>query len=120
MAATVEGVEKLTTRLKKISQSAVNDIEQALITSALFVERDAKIKAAVDTGTMRSEITHKPGGIGTDSPYVDVISPVEYSVHVEFGTSKQAAQPFMYPALIENKSKILKEIAKALKKGVGL
>ena len=116
----IEGQNQLKERLKKIGVTAKNDIEQALVNSALIVERDAKIKAPVDTGLMRSAITHSLGNEGTNNPYTEVISPTEYSKHVEFGTSKQAAQPFLYPALVENKSKILKELAKAFKKGCGL
>lgn len=116
----VEGQEQLEQKLKKVSSTIKNNIEQALVNSALIVERDAKIKAPVDTGLMRSTITHSLGNEGTNNPYAEVISPTEYSKYVEFGTSKQAAQPFLYPALVENKSKILKELAKAFKKGVGL
>ena len=118
--AVVEGQKELAAKLKKIEKVATNEIEQALVNSALMVERDAKIKAAVDTGRMRSAINHKLENAGTNNPYVKIISPVEYSKFIEFGTSRQPAKPFMYPALIENKSKILKELAKAFKKGAGL
>jgi len=120
MAATVEGQKELAAKLKKISQTATNDIEQALLNSALIVERDAKTKVPVDTGRLRGSISHKDENFGSDNPAVTVGTSVDYAKHVEFGTSRQAAKPYLYPALIENKSKILKELAKALKKGVGL
>lgn len=118
--ATVEGQKEIAARLKKIGQTATNDIEQALVNSALFVERDAKIKVPVDTGRLRSSLSHKAEDFGTNDPAVTVGTNVEYAKHVEFGTSRQSAKPYLYPALIENKSKILKEIAKAFKKGCGL
>jgi HK97 gp10 family phage protein len=117
---TIEGPKELSARIKKIGQTATGDIEQALVNSALFVERDAKIKAAVDTGRLRSSLTHTEENFGSDSPAVLVGTDVEYAKFVEFGTSKQAAKPYLYPALIENKSKILKEISKAFRKGCGL
>jgi HK97 gp10 family phage protein len=120
MATTIEGQKELAARLKKISQTATNEIEQALVNSALFVERDAKIKAPVDTGRLRSSLTHATEDFGSDNPAVTVGTNVEYAKHVEFGTSKQSAKPYLYPALIENKQKILREIAKAFRKGVGL
>lgn len=116
----MEGDKQIRERLKKIKKTVSNDIEQALVNSALIVERDAKINAPVDTGLMRSTITHNLGNEDTNNPYVDIISPTEYSKYVEFGTSKQPAQPFLFPAYNNNKQKILKEIAKAMKKGVGL
>jgi len=118
--ATVEGNKELKERLKKIEKTATNNIEQALINSALFVERDAKINAPVDTGRLRQSITHKAENFGSNNPAVTIGTNVEYSKYVEYGTSKAPAQPFLFPAYNENKQKILKELAKAFKKGVGL
>ncbi len=118
--ANIEGEEKVIARLKVISVTAKNDIEQALINSALIVERDAKIKVPVDTGRLRSSLSHETENFGTDNPTVTVGTNVEYGPYVEFGTSRQSAKPYLYPALIENKAKILKEIAAAFRKGCGL
>ncbi len=118
--AVVEGQKELAAKLKKISQTATNEIEQALVNSALFVERDAKIKAPIDTGRLKSSLSHKTENFGTDNPVVTVGTNVEYAPYVEFGTSRQSAKPYLYPALIENKAKILKEIAAAFRKGCGL
>ncbi len=117
---TIEGVKEVTARLEKINQTATNAVEQALLNSALMVERDAKIKVPVDTGRLRNSLTHATEGFGSQEPAVRVGTNVHYAKFVEFGTSKQSAQPYLYPALIENKSKILNELAKAMKKGCGL
>jgi HK97 gp10 family phage protein len=58
------------------------------------VEAHAKGNAAVDTGHMRNAINT----VGKGLTY-EVHSPAEYSVYVELGTSRMAAQPFMMPAL---------------------
>ena len=116
----IEGQKELQERLKKIESTAKTAIEQALLNSALIVERDAKINAPVDTGRLRSSIMHRDKDFGTNEPMIEVGTNVEYAPYVEFGTSKAAAQPFLFPALNSNKQKILKEIAKALKKGAGL
>lgn len=69
----------------------------------LLVVRRAKMKAAVDTGHMRSVIAMHPAGrVGAFMAEMDVVSHADYSVYVEFGTSKMAAQPFMGPALDES------------------
>lgn len=44
--------------------------------------------------------------IDNDGLGADVESRAEYSVHLEFGTSKMGARPFLQPALEENKNKI--------------
>lgn len=84
------------------------EVERAILTSAeaeryltglaLQVERAAKRYCAVDTGRLRSSISHgirrDPGGllavVGTN---------VDYAPYVEFGTRYMAAQPFLRPAL---------------------
>lgn len=118
--AEVQGQKELKDKLKKINRTAKNDIEQALINSALFVERDAKLNAPVDTGRLRQSISHESENFGSNNPSVTVGTNVEYAKIQEFGSSKQPAQPFLFPAYNGNKQKILKELAKAFKKGVGL
>lgn len=117
--AKIEGDKKLKEKLKKIQKSASNNLEQALLTSALFVERDAKINVPVDTGRLRNSISHETD-FNSTNPSVEVGTNVEYAKHVEFGTSRQSAKPFLFPAYNQNKNKILKELAKAFQKGVGI
>ena len=57
------------------------------------IEANAKARAPVDTGLLKSSIGASGGGL---SWRVD--SPVNYSVYQEFGTSKMAAHPYMIPA----------------------
>lgn len=116
----VDGVEQLKSNFKKISKTASNEVEQALINGALMVERDAKIKAPVDTGRLRQSLSYQEENFGSKNPAVKVGTNVDYAPPVEFGTSKMAARPFLRPAFNENKDKILKEIAKAMRKGCGL
>lgn len=116
----IEGQKQLQNNLKKINKKVKTDIEEALTNSALIVERDAKINAPVDTGRLRSSITHKENDYGSDNPSVEIGTNVQYAEAVEYGTSKQSAQPFLFPAYSGNKQRILKEFAKVFKKGVGL
>jgi HK97 gp10 family phage protein len=116
----IEGGRELAKKFSELRKEAENGLEEALVKSALFVERDAKINAPVDTGRMRASISHTNEGFGTDNPSVQVGTNVKYAPAVEFGTSKKPAKPFLFPAFNGNKQKILKELAKALKGGVGL
>ena len=56
-----------------------------------------------DTGYLAQNIVLQ---VDTDGMGVSVESRAEYSVFLEFGTSKMEARPFMFPALEENKKKI--------------
>ena len=87
---------------KKVEQAASSGLKRA----TALVERDAKILSPVLTGTLKRSITHE--FIGEHTTIVG--SNVEYAPHVELGTSKSAAQPFLRPALHKN----LKEIRKLL------
>jgi len=71
--------------------SKINKANKQIINKAcLMVERDAKILCPVDTGRLRSSITHEIEGtigrVGTN---------VEYARAVELGTEKQSPQPYI-------------------------
>lgn len=125
-----EGLDEILYKLDKISSNA--NIEEALGTCCAIVEKSAKQKAPKDTGALRRSITSKvEGNQGI------VFTPLEYAPYVEYGTglfaesggrkdvpwnyqddegkwhstSGQKPQPFMRPALEENKQ-IIKQILK--------
>jgi HK97 gp10 family phage protein len=114
------GERELRRRLEQMLPSVRNAIEQGLVESALLVERDAKIKAPVDTGRLRSGLSHVTEDFGSNNPAITVGTNVEYAKFVEFGTSRQSAKPFLYPALIENEQKIKRKLAEAFRRGLGL
>ena len=91
----------------KVIQSVENAKRGGLEAASLIVEADATLRAPVDTGNLRSSITHKvvsdeEARVGTN---------VDYAPWVEGGTSKMAAQPFLRPALDENENRVKKMIA---------
>lgn len=99
---------------RQVKLAVEKGIKLGLYTSALLVEGSATRLAAVDTGRLRGSITHRINNyealIGTN---------VEYAPYVELGTSRMAAQPYLEPALSNNKGNITKvlrnEIEKAIK-----
>lgn len=66
----------------------------------LDIQNRARELCPVDTGRLRSSIRAVDGKDAT-GVYVDVGTNVEYAPHVEFGTSRMPAQPYMRPALAE-------------------
>lgn len=130
-----EGLDGILGKLKKISSNA--NIEGALETCCAIVEREAKQLAPKDNGELRRSITSKvEGNQGI------VFTPLEYAPYVEYGTglfavsggrmdvpwsyqddegnwhstSGQKPQPFMQPALDNNKQTIKQILMEELTK----
>lgn len=118
------GKTSISQKLNNLSSEA---IKKALTKSALLVEADAKINCPVDTGLLRSSITHN-----VYDDYAEVGTNYSYAPYVEHGTGLfaeagngrqtpwsyqdadgqwhttigQQPQPFLRPALDANKQKI--------------
>lgn len=75
-------------------RAPLDEAKQELRKVALYIEQQAKVRCAVDTGLLRSSIVTRVVGDG-----VEVGTNVEYAPHVEFGTKYQEAQPFLRPAI---------------------
>ena len=86
---------------KKIEKSLINK----LILIGEFVEGEAKLRCPVDTGNLRDSIKYS---IDENEPAVLIGTNVEYAPYVEFGTVKMQAQPYLRPAVIENREQIMK------------
>ena len=74
--------------------------EDDLVRVGLRVQSRARSLCPVDTGRLRSSIVMRKGRDGRGF-YVEVGTSVNYAPFVEFGTSKQRAQPFLLPAVAE-------------------
>lgn len=86
--------------MEELLESPQGEVAAELLRLAIKVERRAKRLCPVDTGRLRASITHVllPSGRGLEAR---VGTNVDYAVHVEFGTSRAPAQPFLRPALAE-------------------
>lgn len=71
--------------------------------TAYAIERDAKVFSPVDTGNLRSSISTSFEGDGRFAVLIAEIGPTaDYARFVEEGTSVNAPQAFMGPALDRN------------------
>lgn len=128
-----DGLEDILDRLDKIENA--EGIYKALGKACALVERSAKRTAPKDNGELRRSITSEVKGLEGI-----VFTPLEYAPYVEYGTglfaeeggrkdvpwhyqddkgewhstSGQKPQPFMRPALNENRENILR----ILKEGI--
>lgn len=133
MSVRIEGIEALEAKLEGLVDES--KVQQSLTKACMIVERAAREKAPKDTGALKRSITHEVNGTTGV-----VFTPLEYAPYVEFGTglfaedggrkdvpwsyqddkgewhttSGQKPQPFMRPALQENKQRVLD----ALKEGM--
>jgi len=134
MSANISGLDGITNMLDSIEGNAIEGLGKA----CALVERAAKRKAPKGVGNLRRSIASTVEG--TEGI---VYTPVEYAPYVEYGTglfaeeggrkdvpwsyqdekgewhstSGMSPQPFLRPALNENKEKIMKVIKKAIKNG---
>lgn len=133
----IEGIEEVIAKLDDVVD--IQKVRQSMGKACALVERSAKQKAPKGTGELRRSITSKVeneagGVVGV------VFTPLEYAPYVEYGTglfaenggrtdvpwhyqddegewhttSGQHPQPFMRPALNENRT----EIVRILKEGI--
>lgn len=133
MSIEIEGLDDVLNRIEKLGDTS--NIEAALSQACALVERSAKQKAPKDTGKLRRSITSKIEGTQGI-----VYTPLEYAPYVEYGTglfaenggrkdvpwnyqddkgnwhstSGQKPQPFMRPALNENREKIVDLLGEAI------
>lgn len=84
---------------RRLYQGLQGDHEKALRRVAFLVERTAKIRCPVDTGTLRSSIHIVWTRDGQGRLAAEIGTQTEYATHVEFGTRRQPAQPFFRPAI---------------------
>lgn len=91
-----EELRALSASLKSAGATITHRASLVVRRSAIALASHARANAAVDTGFMQSSIdtAFDSGGLAA------IISPTaEYSVYVEYGTSRMPPQPFMSPAL---------------------
>lgn len=77
-------------------------LQKSVVESSIVVESSAKLRAPVKSGFMRGEIARI-----IEKFIAVIVARADYSIHVEKGTKRQAAQPFLLPGLINNVGKIL-------------
>lgn len=136
MNVEVKGVDELIVKLNNMTDES--KIQQQIGLACALVERSAKMKAPKDTGALRRSITSKVDGLTGI-----VFTPLEYAPYVELGTGLfaengagrkdvpwnyqddkgewhstrgQKPQPFMRPALNENRTEIIRIIKEGLDK----
>lgn len=93
-----------------IKQAAFSQIDRALQRVGLEAERNAKLGCPKDTGRLQNSISHT-----NDKNTVYIGTNVEYAAYVEMGTSRQDAQPYLEPAIVNHLQEYEEMIKRELK-----
>ena len=126
-----------------INSRNLNSIDNALAAgvskAAMLVQGSAKHKAPVDSGALRQSIRADKAKIQGENVTDTVSTNLEYAPYVEFGTGSRGqstntntevevsyrsdwrgnkAQPFLWPALRENRNNSIKVIREEVRKAV--
>ena len=126
----IDGIEEVLSRLDGLVDP--QRVRRAVGGACALVERSAKQKAPKDTGALQRSITSEVTEGGGQIEGV-VFTPLEYAPYIEYGTglfaekggrqtawryqddkgewhttSGQRPQPFLHPALEENRTEILR------------
>ena len=112
----VRGSEQLRRNLNRLGGAQRRPAQRdGLEAGARVVETHAKVLCPIDTGTLRNSIM-----VDEVTPDRAIIAPhTDYAEHVEFGTSRQAAQPYMRPALDQHEAEIIDAVERTVAAFVG-
>jgi len=104
---TVTGSDTLRRNLARLAGAERRQAQtDGLEAGARIVETHSKLLCPVDTGFLRNSIQ-----VDSVTATEAIIAPhTEYAEHVEFGTERQAAQPYMRPAIDEHEGEIVAAI----------
>ena len=106
----VQGMDKL---VKKLGQNGSLDaVRQVVRSNGGQLQNRMMRKSPVDTGNMRRSVHMEM----QDSGMTAVVGPTaEYAPYVEYGTRFMSAQPFVRPALEEQKAQFVADLKKLMK-----
>ena len=141
MDSSIQDINTLLAKINELGGNSKKTLKKSIGKEINFVKREAKMLCPVDTGALRNSIRSVVKEEGTGI-VAEVVTNLEYAPYVEFGTGikgenspsppkanvgqgyrsdwvGQAAQPFLYPALANNKDKVLKQVRSDLIKEIG-
>ena len=107
-------IERLQKAIKRAPALITEELGKAVRDLVLLVEAEAKKLCPVDTGKLRASITPvieswAAGYVGTNT---------HYAPHVEYGTRKMDAQPFLEPAFLAGKRQASKVFGQAIARAI--
>lgn len=106
MNVEIENVDVVITQLQQSLEGFQQGVDDAIQKAGQTGQDIAQDIVPVRTGHLQGSITYDAPGVLISEYFTDVY----YSQFVEFGTSRQSAQPYMIPAFEEAKEQLLSDI----------
>lgn len=136
----IEGADRLMKKLNKLGGNAAAVVAKSIQQSTNLVLRDAKKNTPVDSGALQQSIQGSTS-VSQQGVQGKVFTNLEYAPYVEYGTGQRGAaspsppkspenvkystdwagmkaQPFLYPALAENKEAIKEKLRDDLRAAI--
>lgn len=95
---------------KDVEQKLKEQQEQAVEAIGQLVTGDAVQKSPVDTGNLKASNDYYTSG-----SVVTIGNTAHYAPFLEKGTRRMSAQPFLYPAVTENRNNIVQLVEQYVK-----
>lgn len=141
MSVEIKGLDSLRRKLQALGGDLEQATEKGVEKATKTVQTAAKLLCTVDTGYLRESIQTAFAWLPSNEYAGTVGTITEYAPYVEFGTGQmgaaspsppkapfslkykedwkgQFAQPFLYPALVDNHARIVKQLEFELRKGI--
>lgn len=111
----LNGQKDLAARVKKLNSGMRQQvIRKAGMTAGMVIEGRTKVKAPVRTGALRNSYNTTVVESTENTIKVEVATNIEYAEAVEFGTSRQSAQPHLRPSFDESKVEVTQVFTRAV------
>ncbi len=107
---TVEGLDRLRSRLEKLPDQMRKGAERAVAEETEEVTQDMRESVPVDTGALRDGMQAEVDGLAGRA-----VSTAPHSFAVEGGTSKMPAQPFALPAAERSRTRFPGRVSEAIR-----
>lgn len=107
MSISISGIDTVFANLDKAATTIADRTGDAIQGAGIDTEAGAKQRAPVDTGRFRAGYKYTK----TSATSCTVGNPVFYGPFLEFGTTKMAPRPSLFPAYGEAKATLKEELA---------
>jgi len=112
----VGGIDALVRKFDKVIDSLKDELQEAVMEGADLIQNIAVELVPVRTGRLRASIQVLPG----DRPMEAIVraggASAPYARHVEYGTRRMSAQPYMRPAADARRDEVVALIRNSVAK----
>jgi len=113
--AKIMGDKEVQRKIELLAKKNNKAVKEVIEKAVIIVEGNAKDLCPVDTGRLRSSITHEVKS-SKEKHTGKVGSNVDYAPYVEFGTSRMAGRHYLFGGLKNSRKNIINLIKRAIKK----